>query len=163
MTIFPIILLSSIFTIIFISLHLLFLYFFSLRKTIHIFIPFVLSNLILFYFIDEIRFYNLFYNFLIINLSIFIIYVEFFLLINKGFTLSIIASFKKKNKLTHKALIKSYSNGRGAKWILFDRINNLSKFGLISLNKNMKLTQLGYFLSIILIFFRKILSIKDFG
>jgi len=159
MTIFPIILLSSIFTIIFVSLHLLFLYFFSLRKTIHIFIPFVLSNLILFYFIDEIRFYN----FLIINLSIFIIYVEFFLLINKGFTLSIIASFKKKNKLTHNALIKSYSNGKGAKWILFDRINNLSKFRLISLNKNMKLTQLGYFLSIILIFFRKILSIKDLG
>ena len=163
MTIFPIILLSGIFTIIFILLHLLFLYFFSFKKTIHIIVPFVLSNLILFYFIDEIRLHHLFYSSFIINLSIFIIYVEFFLLINKGFTLSIITSFKEKNKLTHKALIKSYSKGKGAKWILFDRLNNLNKFRLIKLNKNIKLTRLGHFLSITLIFLRKIFSIKDFG
>jgi hypothetical protein len=163
MTIFPIILLSGIFTIIFILLHLLFLYFFSFKKTIHIIVPFVLSNLILFYFIDEIRLHHLFYSSFIINLSIFIIYVEFFLLINKGFTLSIITSFKKKNVLTHKALIKNYSNAKGAKWILFDRLNNLNKFRLINLNKNIELTRLGHFLSIVLIFLRKIFSIKDFG
>lgn len=163
MTIFPIILLSGIFTIIFILLHLLFLYFFSFKKTIHIIVPFVLSNLMLFYFIDEIRLHHLFYSSFIINLSIFIIYVEFFLLINKSFTLSIITSFKKKNALTHKALIKNYSNGKGAKWILFDRLNNLNKFRLINLNKNIKLTRLGHFLSIVLIFLRKIFSIKDFG
>jgi len=163
MTIFPIILLSSIFTIIFISLHLLFLYFFSFKKTIHIIVPFVLSNLILFYFIDDIRLSHLFYSSFFINISIFIVYVEFFLLINKGFTLSIIASFKEKNKLTHKALIKNYSKGKGAKWILFDRLNNLNKFRLINLNKNIKLTRLGHFLSITSIFLRKILSIKDFG
>ena len=97
------------------------------------------------------------------QLELVVWYKDDYLLIKKGFTLAIITSFKEKNKLTHKALIKSYSKGKGAKWILFNRLNNLNKFRLINLNKNIKLTGLGHFLSIALIFLRKILSIKDFG
>ena len=169
MLILQIILLSSLFTIIFISLHFLFLYLFSFtlisfsKAVQQMTIPFILGNLICFYFVKNLEIDKLFYNSFIINLAIFIIYVEFLSLIKTGFTLSIITSFKKKRKLYRNDLIKGYSNGRGAKWIFFDRLNGLVQFKLIKLNKKITLSQLGYFLSIILIFLRKILAIKNFG
>ena len=163
MSIFFIILLSAVFTIIFIFLHLLFLYIFSLGKNIQILIPFILSNLICFFFVREMKLYNLFLNSFIINFSILIIYLEFLLLIKKGFSLAIISSFKKKKKLFYKELVNSYASGRGAKWLLLDRLNVLSKVKIIYLNKNMRLTILGHVLSLIFIALRKILSIRDFG
>lgn len=158
-----IIFLSTIFTLIFISLHFLFIYVFSLKKIIQILIPFILSNLLCYYFSREMNSYNLFYNSFIINFLILIIYFEFLLLIKKGFTLSIITSFKTKNKLFYNELIKRYASGKGAKWILLDRLNSLNELKIINLNKNIKLTSYGNFLSVILIFLRKILSIRDFG
>ena len=169
MLILQIILLSSLFTIILISLHFLLLYLFSFTlisfsKTVQqTTIPFILGNLICFYFVKDLEIDKLFYNSFIINLAIFIIYVELLSLIKTGFTLSIITSFKKKRKLYRNEFIKGYSNARGAKWIFFDRLNGLVKFKLIRLNKKITLSKLGYFLSIILIFLRKILAIKNFG
>ena len=163
MTIFLIFLLSSIFAVIFITLHLFFLYFFSFKKVTQFLIPFILSNLILIYFAREVNLYKLFYNSFIINLSILIIYFQFFNVLKMGFTLSIITLFKKKRKLLYRELIKNYGNGKGAKWILIDRLNKINKLKIIRLNKKIALTQLGQFLSIILIVLRKILSVKDFG
>ena len=154
--------LSTAFAIVFILLHFLFLYIFSLKKNIQILIPFVLSNLICFFFTKEINLVNLFLNSFIINFSILIIYLEFLLLIKKGFSLAIISSFKKK-KLSYNELVNNYASGRGAKWMLLDRLNGIANFKIIRLNKKIKLNQLGYFLSIILIFLRKIITIKDFG
>tara|TARA_B100001123_G_C14468253_1_gene693360 strand:- start:186 stop:485 length:300 start_codon:yes stop_codon:yes gene_type:complete len=99
-------------------------------------------------------------------LVILIIYIECFILINKGFTISILTTFKKKKKLSHKEIINNYANGKGAKWILVDRLkrlNNLDEFKIINLNKDIQLTKFGRFLSIIFIFVRKILSVKGFG
>lgn len=163
MTILFIMLLSAIFTVIFIFLHFLFIYIFSLRKNIYILFPFILSNLICFFFVIEIKYYHIFLNSFVINCSIFIIYLEFLLLIKKGFTLSIITSFKKKKKLFYNELVNSYASGKGARWLLLDRLNFLSKVKIINLNKNMRLTHLGSVLSMIFIFLRKVLSIKDFG
>ena len=163
MTFLFIILLSAIFTVIFIIIHFLFLYIFSLTKNIYILIPFILSNLICFFFVREIKLYNLFLNSFIINFSILIIYLEFLLLIKKGFTLAIITSFKKKSKLSYNELVNGYANGRGAKWLLLDRLNVMSKVKIINLNKNMRLTLLGRVLAIMFIFLRKIFSIKDVG
>lgn len=158
-----IILISSLFSVIFITLHFLALYFFSLKKIIHIIFPFILSNIACFYFTKDLKLNSLFYDSFIINFSILIIYMEFLMLIKKGFTISIITSFKNKKKLFHKELIKSYGNGRGAKWILLDRLGGLTKLKIIKKNNKIILTKFGYSLSIILIFFRKILAIKDFG
>ena len=155
--------LSIIFSVVFITLHFLFLYFFFLKKTIKIFFSFFLSNVLCFYLAKEMNLHQIFYNFLIINFAILIIYIEFLLLIKKGFTLSIITSFKKKKKLYYKELIKSYASYKGSKWILLDRLNSLKKLKIINLNKSIKLTQWGYLLSIILIFLRRILSIRDVG
>ena len=163
MSILQIILLSSVFSVIFVTLHFLLLYLFTLAKTAQFLFPFILSNLICFYFFRNFEIHEFYYDSFIINLVILIIYVEFLLLIKKGFTLSIISSFKSKKKLSHNELIKSYANGRGAKWILLDRLDGLNKLKIIKLNKKIKLNKLGHFLSIILIFLRKILAIKDFG
>ena len=163
MTIFLIFLLSSIFTVIFITLHLFFLYFFSFKKVTQCLIPFILSNLILIYFAREVNLYKLFYNSFIINLSILIIYFQFFNVLKMGFTLAIITLFKKKKKLLYKELINNYGNGRGAKWGFTDRLSRLNKLKIIRLNKKITLTRLGYFLSLILISLRKIFSVKDFG
>ena len=158
-----IILLSSVFTVLFITFHLLFLYFFSFKKTIQILFLFVLSNLMLIYFAKELEIHELFYNSFIINFAILIIYFHFLLLIKMGFTLSILASFKKKEKLPYKELVKSYANGKGAKWMLMDRLKKIEKLKIIRLDKKITLTPLGRFLSIILIFLRKILVVRDFG
>ena len=158
-----IILLSSVFTVLFITFHLLFLYFFSFKKTIQILFLFVLSNLILIYFAKELEIHKLFYNSFIINFAILIMYFNFLLVIKKGFTLSILASFKKKEKLPYKELVKSCANGKGAKWVLMDRLKIIDKLKIIRLDKKIILTPLGCFLSIILIFLRKILVVRDFG
>ena len=71
--------------------------------------------------------------------------------------------FKKEKKLLYKEIIKNYGNGKGAKWILIDRLSKIDKLKIIRLNKKIELTQLGQFLSIILIVLRKILSVRDFG
>ena len=163
MTFLQIILLSSLFTVIFIILHFVILYLFSFTKTTQAIFPFILSNLMCFYLSKDLIIKELFYSSFIINITILIIYVEFLLLIKKGFTLSIITSFKKKKKLSYNELVKSYANDRGAKWILLNRLDGLSKLKIIKLNKKIKLNTFGYFLSILLIFLRKIFAIKDFG
>ena len=163
MTFLQIILLSSLFTIIFIILHFAILYLLSFTKTIQTVLPFILSNLICIYLTKDLVIKELFYSSFIINLTILIVYVEFLLLMKKGFTLSIITSFKKKKKLSYNELVKNYAAGRGAKWILLNRLGGLSKLKIIKLNKKIKLNTLGSFLSILLIFLRKIFAIKDFG
>jgi len=164
-----IILLSGLFTIIFVFFHFLFLYLFSFnlvsfsKSVQQATIPFVLGNLICFYVVRDLETHKVLYNSFIINFAIFVIYVEFLSLIKTGFTLAIINSFKKKKKLFKNEFLKVYSSGRGAKWIFFDRLNTLVGYKLIKLNKKITLSQFGYFLSIILIFLRKILAIKNFG
>ena len=163
MTIVLIIFLSSIFTVLFVTLHLLSIYLFSFNKTIQILIPFILSNLILIYFVGEAELYKLFYNSFIINFAILILYLNVFLFIERGFTLSILSLFKKKRKLSYKELIKNYANGKGIKWKLVIGLNRINQLKIIRLNKKISLTPLGSFLSIILIFLRKILTVRDFG
>ena len=163
MTILLIILLSSIFTILFATLHLLFIYLFSFKKTIEILIPFILSNLILIYFVRETELYKLFYNSFIINFAILILYWNVFLFIERGFTLSILGLFKKKRKLSYKELTKNYAGGKGARWKLTIGLDRINQLKIIRINKKISLTPLGRFLAIILIFFRKILAIRDFG
>ena len=163
MTILLIILLSSIFTILFATLHLLFIYLFSFKKTIEILIPFILSNLILVYFVRETELYKLFHNFFVINFAILILYWNVFLFVIRGFTLSILNLFEKKRKLSYKELIKNYAEGKGARWKLVTGLNRINQLKVIRINKKISLTPLGRFLSIILIFLRKILAIRDFG
>ena len=97
-----IILLSGLFTIIFVFFHFLFLYLFSFnlvsfsKSVQQATIPFVLGNLICFYVVRDLETHKVFYNSFIINFAIFVIYVEFLSLIKTGFTLAIINSFKKK-------------------------------------------------------------------
>ena len=163
MTFLQIILLSGIFGVIFVILHLLFLYLISFTKIIQTIFPFVLSNFICFYFSKDLEIHKFFYDALVINFAIFVIYVEFLLLLKKGFTLTIITSFKKKKKQSYNSIAKSYSNGKGAKWILLDRLLGVKKLKIIKLNRKIALSKFGYFLAVILVLSRKILSIKDFG
>ena len=103
-----IILLSCLFTTIFVSLHFILLYLFSFtlisfsKAVQQTAIPFILGNLICFYIVKDLETHKVFYNSFIINLAIFTIYVEFLSLIKNGFTLAIINSFKKKKKIIQK-------------------------------------------------------------
>ena len=168
MTILLIILQSSIFTILFVTLHLLsiYLFSFSFKKTLYLFdilIPFILSNLILIYFVRETELYKLFHNFFVINFAILILYWNVFLFVIRGFTLSILNLFEKKRKLSYKELIMNYAGGKGARWKLVIGLNRINQLKIIRINKKISLTSLGRFLSIILIFLRKILAIRDLG
>ena len=70
---------------------------------------------------------------------------------------------KKKRKLSYKELIKNYADGKGARWKLVIGLNRINQLKIIRINKKISLTPLGRFLSIILIFLRKILAIRDLG
>ena len=100
-----IVLLSGLFSIIFISLHFLFLYIFSFTlvsfsKTVkQNFIPFIMSNVICFYLVKDFEIQKFFYDSLLINVAIFIVYVQFLSSIRTGFTLSMLTAFKKKEKI----------------------------------------------------------------
>ena len=85
------------------------------------------------------------------------------MVIVRGFTLSILCLFEKKRKLSYKELIKNYADGKGARWKLVIGLNRINQLKIIRLNKKISLTPLGRFLSIVLIFLRKILVIRDFG
>ena len=163
MTFLQIILFSSIFGVIFIILHFLFLYLISFTKIVQTIFPFILSNFICFYFFKNFEIHKFFYDSLVINFAIFIIYVEFLLLLKKGFTLSIITSFKNKKKQSYSSIARNYANGKGSKWILLDRLLGVKKLKIIKLNNKIALSKFGYFLAVILVLSRKILSIKDFG
>ena len=157
-------LLSGVFTLIFILLHFAFLYLFSFEKLVQqMIVPFFLSNIMCFYFLKDTATTQLFYNSFIINLTILIIYAQFVNIAKKGFTLSIITTFKNNSKLRFNDLVKSYANGRGAKWILIDRLNVLKKLKVINLTKKITLNRIGILLSAILILLRKILGVRDFG
>ena len=71
--------------------------------------------------------------------------------------------FNKLQKQSFSKIAKSYANGRGSKWILLDRLQEINKLKIIKLNKKIRLRKFGYFLTIILVLSRKVLSIKDFG
>ena len=162
MEIYKLILLSISFIVIFITFHLLLVHLISLRKTSHVLIPYVLSNFICFYFAKDFHLNEIFFNFFVINFSILIIYIEFLLLIKKGFTLSLISSFK-KTKLSYQEITKIYSGKKGSKWLFLDRLATLKKFKIISVSKSIKLSYFGNLLAFFFIFLRTILSIKDFG
>ena len=96
MIVLQIILLSGLFSIIFITLHFLFLYLFSFTllsfsKTVQQnLLPFIIGNLVCFYFAKDFEIQKFFYDSFIIKLAIFIVYVQFLSSIRTGFTLSFI-------------------------------------------------------------------------
>jgi|TARA_B110000438_G_scaffold184386_1_gene176120 hypothetical protein len=146
-----------------IIIHLLLIHIFNLKKISSIFIPFILANFLFFFLLNKYELTDHIIKCAIINFSILIIYVEFLFLINTGFTLAIIASFKNKKKLTSNDLQKNYSNKKGAKWILLNRIQTLFKLNILKSTKKIKLKNLGYILTILIIATRKILTIKNLG
>ena len=131
-------------------------------ETARICITFLLGNLVSFFLSKELEFNSLFFNSLAINFSILIVYIEFYSLISRGFTLSIITTFKNKKKISEKKLSIFYANGRGAKWLLLKRLKGLNKIKVLQFDKNMKLTKFGNFLCFFIIIFRKVFFIKDF-
>ena len=146
-----------------IIIHLLLIHIFNLKKISSIFIPFIIANFLFFFLLNKYELTDHIIKCAIINFSILIIYVEFLFLINTGFTLAIIASFKNKKKLTSNDLQKNYSNKKGAKWILLNRIQTLFKLNILKSTKKIKLKNLGYILTILIIATRKILTIKNLG
>ena len=155
--------LSFFFLITLVVIHLLLIYSFNLKKISSIFIPFILANFLFFFLLNKCGLNDFITKCAIINFSILIIYIEFLFLINTGFTLAIIASFKNKINLTSKDLQKNYSNKKGAKWILLNRIQTLFELKILKSTKKIQLKNLGYILTILIVATRKILTIKNLG
>lgn len=92
-----------------------------------------------------------------------IIYIEFFSLINRGFTISILTSLGDK-KFKLKDIENLYSGKKGLKWMLQKRINGMLYFKVVNIkHKNYKLTHFGK----LVFYFTKIsqivLNIKKLG
>lgn len=100
--------------------------------------------------------------FLILNFAVFIIYIEFFSLISRGFTISLVTNIKKK-KFKLKELEKFYANNNTLKWMLKKRMKDLIKLNLIKDKNFIFLTKFGLILYFLIKFLNFTFSIKKNG
>ena len=155
---------SVVFFIIFlIHIALINLNFLRIKKEIILIVSFAVSYLFI-YFINinlSLNFFDFFDNFFYI--AVVIIYLEFYSLINRGFSLSIIFSLLKK-KLSLKQIEKYYAGKKGLIWMFNKRVNDLIFLKIIiTKKKNIKFTFLGKLIFKLLNILRLILNIKKFG
>ena len=119
------------------------------------FLP-LISNLFIFL-ID-----NRHFEFLFFNLSFFLIFLEFYSLITRGFSISLILTIK-HNSLnnTKKKLIANYAD-KGLDWLVANRIEGLVKTKFITIKNKKYYMQKGLSLIIfnLLIFLKKFYNLQ---
>mgnify|MGYP006088852885 FL=1 len=121
------------------------------------------SLIVLWIIFDDIYLFKNKINVILLFLSFKLIFIEFYSLLKRGFTITIIRSIKKK--LFYLSDIeKYYSNKRGLHWMLKKRIDGIVFLGFIKLKKRRyELTHLGKFAYFIILITTKILNINKFG
>ena len=145
--------------ILFLILHLLLIHFTKINNKLSLIISSATSYFYLIY-LDKINIENLNVFFFF---SLLLIYIEFFSLINRGFTISIITSVK-KNFFKKSYIEKVYSNNKGLRWMLKKRINGLFFIKIICIkNKKYNLTNFGNLIFYIIISSIKLFNIKKLG
>jgi hypothetical protein len=155
---------SSIIILIFIIfIHLILINFTSLNKSKKLIfsyaISFTLLNVINFFLSNTINFFY----FTQIYIGMIFVYTEFYSLISRGFTISIITNLK-KNKNTLKELEMSYANKKSLKWMLNKRINDLKKLKIIKKENNLiTLSKIGKITYIFLKILNKIFGVRKNG
>lgn len=133
---------------------------FDSRKTI-IYI-FILS-ILLFFDYSKVKNINYMLFFFSSKFAFLIIYIEFFSLINRGFTISILTSLD-HNKFKLKDIEKKYSGKKGLKWMLQKRVDGMLYFDVIKIiNTNFKLTLFGKILLYLIKICQKILYVRRLG
>lgn len=133
---------------------------FDSRKTI-IYI-FILS-ILLFFDYTKVKNINYMIFFISSKFAFLIIYIEFFSLINRGFTISILTSLD-HNKFKLEDIEKKYSGKKGLKWMLQKRVNGMLYFNIIKIiNTNFKLTLFGKIILHLIKISQKILYVRRLG
>ncbi len=97
-------------------------------------------------------------------LSIILIYVEFFSMITRGFSLQIMQSIKNSaNNLN--GIVNSYSNNRGPTWLVEKRINNLISLKLLKQDGDILFitSKRAKALVFLFIIYKKIFKLNDGG
>ena len=139
--------------------HIIFLKIIKDKKELNLLITNICIVLFSIFLIEKI---NLNQYFLILNLAVILIYIEFYSLISRGFTLSIITNIEKK-RFSLKQIEKFYANKNSLKWMLKKRVSDLNKLGLIKTKKYMKLTMFGNLSYFLIKLFNFILCVKKNG
>ena len=133
------------------------------------FISFILYFLIwvflYFYFLDNKVDYLNFFACISLLISICLIYMEFFSMICRGFSLQILTDIYLNQNINKENIKQNYSNGKGLDWLLLKRLDTIKKINLVTINKDMISLKNphGYFLSKIVKFFYKIFLINRGG
>jgi hypothetical protein len=133
---------------------------FDTKKTI-IYIFFL--SILIFFDYSKVKNINYMIFFFSSKLTFLIIYIEFFSLINRGFTISILTSLD-HNKFKLEDIEKKYSGNKGLKWMLQKRINGMLYFDVLKIiNTNFKLTIFGKIILHLIKIFQKILHVRKLG
>jgi hypothetical protein len=133
---------------------------FDTKKTI-IYIFFL--SILIFFDYSKVKNINYMIFFISSKLTFLIIYIEFFSLINRGFTISILTSLD-HNKFKLEDIEKKYSGNKGLKWMLQKRINGMLYFHVIKIiNTNFKLTIFGKIILHLIKISQKILHVRKLG
>ena len=153
-----------IFIIVFILSHIVFCNFTNVNSTY----SFIFLFLILFFlFFDYSNLLNLNYCIFAFcsKLSFLLIYIEFFSLINRGFTISILTSVKAGQRVKEADLENIYSGQKGLKWMLQKRINGMYLFRVLDKKNNDKfqLLKFGKIVYLLIQISKFIFNVKNLG
>ena len=126
-------------------------------------IPYIFWYLLLYYFNNNINRNDILIGIFTI-LSLTLVYIEFYSMITRGFSLQIMESIKHKPKnIEH--IISSYSGNKGPSWLIEKRINGLEVLNLIKRVDN-NLIMSNMFTILITLFFilyKNIFNLKKGG
>ena len=146
----------------FVGSHIFFCRLNILDNRLNIGIIFIICVIIFFDFskIFETKYLIFFFS---LKISFLIIYIEFFSLISRGFTISILTSLDEK-KFKKENIEKIYSGEKGLKWMLKKRINGMIFFKVLKIENNIfKLRFFGYVVLLLVKFSKQILNVRKLG
>ena len=113
---------------------------------------------------NQINYLNLLAS-LSIVISICLIYMEFFSMICRGFSLRILTDIYLNKDINQENIKYKYADGKGLEWLFQKRIDSIVKLQLVQINDNIIYLKYprGYVLSKLIVFFYKIFFIKKGG
>jgi hypothetical protein len=153
-----------IFVFIFILSHIAFCKFTKVNSTYSLIFLFLILFLSFF---DYSNLLNLNYCIFVFSskLSFLLIYIEFFSLINRGFTISILTSVKAGQRVNEDDIENIYSGQKGLKWMLQKRINGMHLFRVLNKKNNDKfeLLKFGEIVYILIKISKFIFNVKNLG
>jgi len=106
---------------------------------------------------------NNYWSSVFLYVAFIVCYIEFFFLINRGYSLNLLSEISNNQEISKKELANIYGGGKGLKWMFEKRIDNLINLNLIKVKSNKVFLKKHLILVSILFYCTKFFGIKKSG